>query len=395
MAKILFYNLRIPLVSFFLISFVLLNFSFKSYSQSGVAINTTGANADSSAILDVASINQGLLLPRMTTTERNNISSPAQSLLIFNTTTLCLEIYINNIWQSIYCTCNLPSSPIEGTHVPAKNQIEWNWNSTAGSIGYKYNTSNNYQTAIDIGNNTSFIQTNLNCESTYTLYVWSYNSCGNSTSYTEMTATTSSCWSCGDNLVVAHTAGIVAPVNKTVTYGTVSTNLSGSTKCWITQNLGATNQATSPTDATEDAGGWFWQFNCKQGYKHDGSTRTPSSWYITNINENSNWEPANDPCTILLGSTWRIPTYSEWYNADANNNWSNFNQTFSSAIKLHAAGLLYPNDGSLYGRGAAGYYFTSSQYSTTQAYHLGLGSTGSSLSEVNKPYGMTLRCIKD
>ena len=71
--------------------------------------------------------------------------------------------------------------------------------------------------------------------------------------------------SCGDNLAISHTAGVVAPVTKAVTYGTVNTNLSGSDKCWITQNLGADNQASSPSDSTEASAGWYWQFNHMQG----------------------------------------------------------------------------------------------------------------------------------
>jgi hypothetical protein len=60
------------------------------YAQ--VGINTTGNNPDPSAMLDVnadGATKGGLLIPRMTTAERNSISNPANSLLIFNTTTQC------------------------------------------------------------------------------------------------------------------------------------------------------------------------------------------------------------------------------------------------------------------------------------------------------------------
>ena len=60
-------------------------------------------------------------------------------------------------------------------------------------------------------------------------------------------------------------AGTVAPVDKTVTYGTV-TNIPGETsKCWITSNLGADHQATAVNDATEASAGWYWQFNRHTG----------------------------------------------------------------------------------------------------------------------------------
>jgi len=53
------------------------------FAQDGVAINSTGAAADNSAMLDVSSPDKGLLLPRMTKTEKENIVNPARGLLIY------------------------------------------------------------------------------------------------------------------------------------------------------------------------------------------------------------------------------------------------------------------------------------------------------------------------
>ncbi|MEZ5083999.1 MAG: hypothetical protein R2750_11205 [Bacteroidales bacterium] len=50
-----------------------------------VSINTDGADPDASAILDVKSTEQGLLIPRMTTAQRTAITSPATGLLVFDT----------------------------------------------------------------------------------------------------------------------------------------------------------------------------------------------------------------------------------------------------------------------------------------------------------------------
>ena len=54
-------------------------------AQNGVGINPTGAAADPSAALDVASTNKGVLVPRMTAAEKVAIVSPANGLLIFQT----------------------------------------------------------------------------------------------------------------------------------------------------------------------------------------------------------------------------------------------------------------------------------------------------------------------
>ncbi len=77
-------------------------------------LGTSSPNA--SAALDITATGQGVLFPRMTTAQRP--TSPASSLMIYNTTTGCLEIYIGSSWQSIFCGCTTaPSAPttITGT----------------------------------------------------------------------------------------------------------------------------------------------------------------------------------------------------------------------------------------------------------------------------------------
>lgn len=59
-------------------------FAFNVSGQ-GIGINSTGASPDSSAILDVASTTKGVLLPRMTSLERQAIPSPAKGLLVYQT----------------------------------------------------------------------------------------------------------------------------------------------------------------------------------------------------------------------------------------------------------------------------------------------------------------------
>ena len=65
-----------------IISLFLLNTT--SFSQ-GISINTDGADADASAMLDIQSTDGGLLIPRMTTAQKSAITSPANSLLIYQT----------------------------------------------------------------------------------------------------------------------------------------------------------------------------------------------------------------------------------------------------------------------------------------------------------------------
>ncbi len=87
-----------------------------------------------------------------------------------------------------------PPAPTAGTNTPSKIQILWNWNTVSGASGYKYNTVNNYSTATDNLLGISYPQSGLTCNTSYTLYVWAYNSCGNSTA-TMLIQTTSDCCS--------------------------------------------------------------------------------------------------------------------------------------------------------------------------------------------------------
>ena len=203
-------------------------------------------------------------------------------------------------------------------------------------------------------------------------------------------------WTCGDSIIVNHVAGTVAPVSKTVTYGTV-TNIPGEPpKCWITSNLGADHQATAANDATEASAGWYWQFNRMQGYKYDGYTLTPS-WTITGNNENSDWIAANDPCALLLGSGWRLPTLTEWTNVDASGDWTDGNDPWNSALKIHAAGFLYHSDGSLWYRGSNGCYWSSSRSANNEYGWYLLFYTSSSACYVGTYYkadGYISRCLK-
>jgi hypothetical protein len=198
---------------------------------------------------------------------------------------------------------------------------------------------------------------------------------------------------CGISFTVDHFAGTVAPVTKTVTYGTVNGIPGEPTKCWTTSNLGADHHATAVNDATEASSGWYWQFNRKQGYKHDGTTRTPNTW-IYFINENSDWLTSNDPCNLELGSKWRLPTYSEWYNIDNTGGWTNWNGPWGSGLKLHAAGYLNANNGLLFQRGSNGYYWSRTQESSYgMALHFYIDDSYLGLSE--KLYGWSVRCLRD
>ncbi|MCX6305356.1 MAG: hypothetical protein NT040_10330 [Bacteroidetes bacterium] len=364
------------------------------YAQ--VAITADNAAPDPSAMLEVISTTKGLLAPQMTFAERSAIVSPATGLLVICTNcstngTGVVSIYLGGKWQNLTDTCDVPVAPAEGVHVQSNTQIIWNWSTVLIATGYKWHTFDAFFAGINRGTATTITETGLTQGTNYTRYVWAYNACGPS----EPVILHGQALTCGSAFTRTHPAGTVAPVTKTVTYGTV-TNIPGeTTKCWITRNLGATQPPNTVSDNTEAAAGWYWLFNRMQGYQHDGTTRTPNTTWITPIPADSDWESANDPCSLLLGSAWRLPTSTEWTNVDAAGNWTNWNGPFNSGLQMHAAGYLDYSNGSLTNRGSDGIYWSSTQYSTGNGWYLYFGSGTSGMNNDSKAYGFSVRCLRD
>ncbi|CAN5694596.1 hypothetical protein BH10BAC3_BH10BAC3_03530 [soil metagenome] len=80
-------------------------FCMSNLNAQGVAVNNSAASANASAILDVSSSQKGILIPRLTTVERDAVKSPATALLIFNSDLSQFQVNtgtaVNTVWQSI------------------------------------------------------------------------------------------------------------------------------------------------------------------------------------------------------------------------------------------------------------------------------------------------------
>jgi hypothetical protein len=324
-----------------------------------VGINTDNSAPDPSAGLDVNFNNKGFLPPRVALTAVNSalpVTAPAVGLLVYNTAVAGTPP--NNVVPGYYCWNGIKwvqALPPQGTNVG--DMLYWNGSQWVN---------------LPVGTNGQFL-TLVNG-----VPAW-----GSMTSV------------CGMTMTINHIAGAVAPVAKTVTYGTVNGIPGELSKCWITSNLGADNQAAAVDDATEASAGWYWQFNRKQGYKHDGADRTPNSGWITTISENFDWQPSNDPCTLELGTGWRVPTAAEWNNVNTSGSWIDWDGPWGSALKMHAAGYLYGTNGALTGRGSNGTYWSGSQDDASYAGYLDFYFGGSYMNSNNKAFGFSIRCIRD
>lgn len=141
------------------------NLIYGRFDTGQVQINAdpTTPTLDPSAAFDIISTTTGFLEPRMTTTQRDAIASPANGLQIYNITTNQLNYWDGSSWQapgagggtvtSIATSAPLTGGPITSTGTIGITKAD---TSTDGYLSATdWNTFNNKQAALTIGNLTA------------------------------------------------------------------------------------------------------------------------------------------------------------------------------------------------------------------------------------------------
>jgi len=124
--------------------------TFTVFSQN-VGINDDGSSPDQSAMLDIKSTRKGLLIPRMTESQRNSISSPANGLFViteYSNDRYCFEVYdgYNSEWRQVKCFGRCICSEITSYSVSSISYNFINGSGTTVSLG-----DDDISSAINIG----------------------------------------------------------------------------------------------------------------------------------------------------------------------------------------------------------------------------------------------------
>src|SRR4030042_1923399 len=103
-----------------------------------------------SVTMDSVKISKSLLIPRLTTEERDNLPfTPGEALIIFNMTESCMQIYKNNVWSNIWCFNCAPDfifQPVDKTICSGEN-AEFYISATGTSLSYQWQESSDNGTS--------------------------------------------------------------------------------------------------------------------------------------------------------------------------------------------------------------------------------------------------------
>jgi len=399
-------------LTFFLGLFSLLFAIQQGFTQTVIG----GITPDGSAMLDVQSNSKGVLLPRMTTTERGNIPTPATGLMIFNTTTGCLEINLGTSaspsWQSVICTpgivasLNCQTATVSGV---STTPLMPNVAASGVSVTLPYTGGNGK--AYD---GQSFSSTGVSGLTAILAAGTLAAGAGNLSLSINGTAPTAGLAEFAFN-IGGQTCNLFIPVG---CGAYVATDTWQVFDCY---NLNSNNTAANPFSPSWEINGGYWQWGrmaeaapgpsgTSGSIPNDGA---PSGWNPANAPNDSwkdNEKTSNDPCPM----GFRIPTKAQWEGIIANvsqnpktvigSSWTGGSLNYSNGIKignnlfLPAAGARNRNTGALADRGAWGRYWSSTWDSPYNGYAFNLWFNDSVAPYTNSnffPSGLSIRCVEE
>ena len=207
-----------------------------SLSPVGLAISENIVPNDPSALLDVSSINKGLLIPKLTTVQRNSLSAVV-GLIIYNTDNHSIEYYRGDGWYKLEYSaptvtasasptaiCNGQTSVITAS---GANTYSWNTGGNTASITVTPSSTTTYSvtgTSTAGCTGTATVSVTVNSLPTVTATASSSTICNGATSVLTASGANTYSWNTGGN-----TASITVTPSSTTTYTVTGTTTAGCT----------------------------------------------------------------------------------------------------------------------------------------------------------------------
>jgi PKD repeat protein len=270
----------------------------------GIKIGETGTSPHPDAILELESNSKGLLLPRLTTAERNAMSSPVQGLQIFNLDTDCIEVFFGNGgWKATDCGCtSFPDASFANPGGSANIPVNFSANTIVGT--------NTYNWTFDQGTpNTSTNTTESvtwTTAGTYpvTLSVTDDNNCAASTSQNVVIVPCSS-------FPDATFTGSNGSINSPIAFSANGTG-PGYTYAWsFPSGTPSTSSSQNPTVEWATAGTFTVELTVTDNLGCSAtetmvvtiSLCTPEIWNFTNCGQTGRFGPTQAQCNTAYASS--------------------------------------------------------------------------------------------
>jgi uncharacterized protein (TIGR02145 family) len=377
---------------------------YDAASNAQVSISTSSIDPEPSAILDVNSTSRGVLIPRMTLAQRSAISNPADGLIVYCTNcgpdeSPALSVFMLGTWRNL-SDCTPPNAPISAEHGPSYAKITWKWHPVTGATGYMWSTTNDINTAFDVGSDTFRIETGLTCSNNYYRHIWAYNNCGASTAR-EISGATLDCFDCGDDLV---------DDRDSKEYGTVMIG----NQCWMSENL---NVGTLISGTQNQADNSVIEKYCYNNLEDNCFNYGA----LYQWDEMMQYQTVNEAKGICIDG-WHLPSDADWctvtqyieasvncnaigpsgtnvgYSMKSMTGWaSGGDGSNASGFNALPAGFRVDSNGSFSAQSYNALFWTSTQNATTTALYRVLVNFNNQVYRdgPNKTQGFSVRCVMD
>ena len=376
-----------------------------------IGIGTSSPN--SSSIVEMASTTQGFLPPRLTSAQRDAISSPAAGLVIYNTNTNCLNFYAGNAWFET-CGSVVPTAVVSSLNCGSATATGYIYSGTlasgvsisvpySGGNGGIYSPQSISSTGV-LGLTASLSIGNLVSGSGSLVFTISGTPAASGTATFPLSMAGQSC--SFSLSTIPYTPGSVFCSGGPAAVVDVTNPTTG--KTWMDRNLGATQKATSSTDANS-YGDLYQGGRRSDGHQCRNSTTTStqsssdvpphgnfitssatSDWHAQNDNLWQGVNGINNPCP----TGYRLPTEAELTSERASWASSTSDGAFASPLRWSLAGYRSPSTGNISNVGTNGFYASSTVW-YEYFRNLQFSTANSAIGTYNRASGHSVRCIKN